>query len=411
MAVTEDAQRGGLTVEVRLAERLLAVAVERLDPADVSLRDVDAAWVTFDRIERLAANAKTVLAGRVEESGEWKVAGARSAAAHLGRLSGSGAVLARRMIENSRALPGLPGVVGAMRTGGLSAAQVEAIVPAAAADPAAEVRLIGFAGTTSVFELREECLRTKAAADPDPEAAHSKIHEHRRLATRVDAGGGWNLHGRGTVAEGARFEAALEPVIDRLFERGRVQGRKEPREAYAFDALIELADRDGSDSCADARVKRPKPRYMAILHVDLEALIRGEIDGDEKCEIPGLGPIPVRVARELLGDAILKLVITRGVDVANVVHLGRGPTAAQRIAVLWSKPKCANVACSSRFVQLDHRDPWANTHHTTLDEIDPLCLHDHYLKTHCGWLLVEGTGRRAFVPPNDPRSPRNKPPP
>jgi Domain of unknown function (DUF222) len=211
------------------------------------------------------------------------------------------------------------------------------------------------------------------------------------------------------VAEGARFEAALEPIIDRLFQRGRLQGRKEPREAYAFDALIELADRDGTGT--DGKVMRPKPRYMAIIHVDVEALIRGEVEGDEKCEIPGLGPIPVRVARELLGDAILKLVITKGVDVANVVHLGRSPTAAQRIALLWSKPKCANVACSSRFVQLDHRDPWANTHHTKLDETDPLCPHDHDLKTNHGWLLVEGSGRRAFVPPDDSRHPRNKPPP
>jgi hypothetical protein len=410
MAVTEDHQLVGMQFEVRLAERLLAVAVEHLEPADVALRDVDAVWVSFDRIERLAANAKTLLAARVEASGEWKAAGARSAAAYLGRLSGSGTVQARRMIEHSKALPRLAGVVGAMRGGVLSAVQVEAIVPAAAADPSSEDRLIGFAGTTSVFELREECLRTKAAADPDPEKTHCNIHERRRLATRVDAGGGWNLHARGTVAEGARFEAALESIIDRLFEAGRVRGHREPREAYAFDALIELAGRDGTES-EDAKAKRVTPRYLAIIHVDLEALIRGEVEGDEKCEIPGLGPIPVRVARELLGDAILKLVITKGVDVANVVHLGRGPTAAQRIAVLWSKPKCANVACSSRFVELDHRDPWANTHHTVLDEIDPLCKHDHYLKTHCGWLLVEGTGRRAFVPPTDPNHPRNRPPP
>jgi hypothetical protein len=409
VTVTENHQQlVGMELEVRLAERLLGAAVEHLDPVDVALRDVDAVWVSFDRIERLAANAKTLLAARVEASGEWKVAGARSAAAYLGRLSGSGSVQARRMIENSKALPKLAGVVGAMRSGGLSAAQVEAIVPAAAADPAAEGRLIGFAAATSVFELREECLRTKAAADPDPEHTHRSIHDRRRLATRVDAGGGWNLHARGTVAEGARFEAALEAIIDRRFEQGRVQGRREPREAYAFDALIELADRDGTESRSGAKVK---PRYLAIVHVDLEALIRGELAGDEKCEIPGLGPIPVRVARELLGDAILKLVITKGVDVANVVHLGRGPTAAQRIAVLWSKPKCANQACSSRFVELDHREPWAITRHTTLSEIDPLCKHDHDLKTNHGWLLVEGTGRRAFVPPTDPRNPRNRPPP
>jgi hypothetical protein len=129
------------------------------------------------------------------------------------------------------------------------------------------------------------------------------------------------------------------------------------------------------------------------------------------CEIAGLGPIPVSVARDLLGDAIVKLVITKGVDVMNVTHLGRSATAAQRIALLWTKPKCANAACSSRFVQLDHRKPWAETKHTKLEELDPLCPHDHDLKTNHGWLLVDGTGRRAFVAPDDPRHPRNRPPP
>ena len=52
-------------------------------------------------------------------------------------------------------------------------------------------------------------------------------------------------------------------------------------------------------------------------------------------QIAGLGPIPVSTARELLGESILKLVITKGVDVVNVVHLGRAPTAAQRVALLW----------------------------------------------------------------------------
>jgi hypothetical protein len=41
-----------------------------------------------------------------------------------------------------------------------------------------------------------------------------------------------------------------------------------------------------------------------------------------------------RTARDLLGESIVKLVITNGVDGADVTHLGRGPTAAQRIALL-----------------------------------------------------------------------------
>jgi hypothetical protein len=257
-----------------------------------------------------------------------------------------------------------------------------------------------------VTELREECLRTKAGADPDPDATHARIRENRRLKTYMDAEGAWNLRARGTAEQGAAFEAKLEPLIDELFKQARADGRKEPRAAYAFDALTMLGEREEPTTKKSAR----QPRYLGIVHVDLEALLRGWVEGDETCEIPGLGPIPVRVAREMLGDAILQLVITKGVDVMNVTHLGRGATAAQRIALLWSKPKCANAACSSRFVQIDHRDPWANTHHTVLDELDPLCPHDHDLKTNHGWSLVEGKGRRAFVGPKDPRHPRNKPP-
>jgi hypothetical protein len=93
------------------------------------------------------------------------------------------------------------------------------------------------------------------------------------------------------------------------------------------------------------------------------------------------------------------------------VHLGRGPTAAQRIALLWSSPKCSNEACSGTFTQIDHRTPWVATKQTVLAQLDPLCTHDHRLKTHHGWSLVDGVGRRAFVPPDDPRHPRHHPPP
>jgi hypothetical protein len=42
---------------------------------------------------------------------------------------------------------------------------------------------------------------------------------------------------------------------------------------------------------------------------------------------------------------MLKLVITTGVDVADVTHLGRGPTAAQRAALLWANPTCSVHGC------------------------------------------------------------------
>jgi hypothetical protein len=41
-----------------------------------------------------------------------------------------------------------------------------------------------------------------------------------------------------------------------------------------------------------------------------------------------------------------------------------------------------------------------------LEMLDRLCRYHHRLKTTKGWALVEGTGKRDFVPPEDPRHPR-----
>ncbi len=341
---------------VRASERGLASLVDALDPNDVAWSDASALFSAFDRIELLAANAKTLLAARVAASGSWKAAGARSAEEHLARVTGTTTSAARRALEASKQVSRLPAITDALRGGVLSTTQVEAIAPAAAANPSAEVHLLALAETTNVAELREECLRIRAAADCDRDATHRRIHAHRRACGHTDGEGAWNYVVRGTAVRGARFEAALEPLVNEMFARARTDGRREPREAYAFDALMALAERDDAASV----VKKPRgmnPRFLALLRVDAEALARGALEGEETCEIAGIGPVPVRVARELLGESIVKLVITKGADVANVVHLGRGPTAAQRVALLWSKPKCANVECSSTFVQIDHRVP------------------------------------------------------
>jgi hypothetical protein len=405
--VGDERVRVGLGLAaVRVARRGVASLVDGLVPSVVPFGDVTDMWEAFDGIERLAASAKTLLAARVEDAGGWKWSGARSAAEHLARLGGTTASAARRSLETSKQVLGLAAVSVALRAGVLSTVQVDAIASAAAADPSAERRLLGLAHTTSVGGLREECLRTSAVADRDRDATHGRIDAQRYVRTFTDGAGARNLQARGTAERVALIERVLEPFIDDLYVKGRAEGCRESRDAYAFDALVMLAEREQAPR---ENKRAPKPRYFGLLHVDVEPLVRGAIEGEETCEIAGVGP--VRVARELLGESVLKLVITKGVDVVNVTHLGRGPTAAQRIALLWSSPRCANVECSSAFTQIDHREPWATTKHTVLGELDPLCPHHHKLKTNRGWALVHGTGRRAFVGPNDPRHPRNKPPP
>jgi hypothetical protein len=104
--------------------------------------------------------------------------------------------------------------------------------------------------------------------------------------------------------------------------------------------------------------------------------------------------------------------VTNGEKVVGVAHLGRRPNAHQRSALEWLYPTCGAEGCNSRsFLELDHRDDWAKTHLTVFDLLDRLCDHHHDLKTRHNWALVEGRGKRAFVPPDDPRHPRHRDPP
>ena len=95
-------------------------------------------------------------------------------------------------------------------------------------------------------------------------------------------------------------------------------------------------------------------------------------------------------------------------DVVSVAHLGRRPSAYQQSALQWLYPTCAAEGCNAlTFLEFDHRVDWAKTHLTVFDLLDRLCHHHHDLKTRNGWGLVDGRGKRAFVPPDDPRHPRH----
>jgi Domain of unknown function (DUF222) len=452
----------------------LAELVTGLEPDALSGQAARGWWAELDRVERLAAAGKTLLARRVADTHRPEQRGTKTAAEELAHQGGTSTGAAKDAVHTSQRLPDQPRVDAALRRGELSAAQAAAISSATAANPAEEARLVELAGQVSLVELREECARVRAAADPNPEATNRRLHAARALHRWIDAEGFWNLHAKGSPQGGAAFNTVLDRLVDQVFRAARAEGRKESHQAYGFDALMGMADqvhqpaeaadsypaqgekgRRGSDAdssptggaekngtkqaggglstassraagepgifAAGGRTPDPNcgvranqtvnPRYLALLRVDVEALRRGHVEGGELCEIAGVGPVPVSVARTVLAEAIVKLVITDGVDVLNVTHLGRGPTAAQKAALLWTNPTCSVLGCPRTRLEFDHREPWAETHHTRLDELDGLCAFHHDLKTRLGFALVPGSGKRAFVAPDDPRHPAYRKPP
>jgi hypothetical protein len=389
--------------QLQRREGELADFCAALDPTALPLNVVPQVYEALARMERLVAGAKLRLAARVEASNHWRSTGHRTAADWLAHTAGSTAAAAYSELAASARLGRLPATDDALRRGGLSVAQAAAVTDAAAADPSAESRLLAAAERSSVRALRDECARTKAAADPDVDARYQRIRRERLVRTYTDAHGAWNLHARGPADAGAQITAALQAAADALFRQAYAEGRQEPHGAYQFDALVGL--------CGGRGGGRHSYKYRAVLRVDTEALARGATENDERCEITGVGPIPVRVARDLLGHAVVDLVITRGRDVATVVHLGRGPSAAQKVALMWMQPTCSRQGCEQLWThtEVDHRRPWSETHQTVLGELDRLCRHDHRLKTNHGWALVTGTGTRPMVPPGHPDHPGSAP--
>jgi hypothetical protein len=221
------------------------------------LCEVTDLWAALDTIERRAASTKLLLARRVEEAGRWKRDGHRGAAEQLAAIGGTSVTAARNQLETSKRVRQLPATRDALRAGRLSGAKAEAIAAAAEVAPEAEADLLEGAEDAPLADIKERCLRARAK---DRDAAHARIRKARALKEFIDAEGGWNVVVRGPVEAGAAFRAAHRPIVEELFNAARAEGRREPYEAYAFDAFIELARR------ATTRRPRTPRRSSRVQH-------------------------------------------------------------------------------------------------------------------------------------------------
>jgi hypothetical protein len=142
---------------------------------------------------------------------------------------------------------------------------------------------------------------------------------------------------------------------------------------------------------------------MVIVRIDHAALVRGWREADECCEIDGVGPVPVATVRAMMTDAFVASVITDGIDIRAVAHLGRTVTAAQRTALVARDQQCVVPGCHARDdLEIDHVQGWAATRVTTLDSLARLCHHHHALKTYEGWRLEGRPGNWSWHPPTNP---------
>ena len=403
---------------IELLERTQDVC-RRLEPGNVPLHVAPQVFDALASVERLVSGAVLRMAGRYEEAGAWKRNGSKSAEDDIARKTGTPTGAARRKLSTSKRLRTQQRTDEAIRNGDLSIEQANEVSAGADASPEDEADLLDTARRHRLPELRKRAADARARADRDREARRRRQQALRGVRRWTDDDGMGNLLLRLAPEEMAEVDAALKPRIDRAFADARDAGRFEPVERYAADVVRDLLLGGGSGSAAPRRSQAVRPERKVIALIDLTALNRGSVEGDEMCEIAGVGPVSVSAIRELLSDAFLAVVIKDGVDIQHVTHLGRQVTATQRTALEARSGGACEVCGSRHLLDSDHNEGWTLTHDTRLDDLSWLCWHCHGAKTRhdlrvagpvgARWFVDRTSGERWHPPPDDRRAPR--PPP
>jgi hypothetical protein len=157
--------------------------------------------------------------------------------------------------------------------------------------------------------------------------------------------------------------------------------------------------------------KRYRERRELIGIVDLADWRHRFDEPGPTCEIPGVGIIPMHVACEVFGDALLTVAVREGVDVVSVIHSGRIANRAQETAIFVQQHgTCVTLDCGNGICEIDHVVDYAQTHETTLPKLRGLCgpCHDRKKRGHryrvnddgtITWIRPDGTEIGARPPP------------
>jgi hypothetical protein len=353
-------------------------------PVDELTNEDAAEWVRFfTQLERLASYGTAICAGRVAETGHPK--GATTPVSQwLAEERGESAARSRTILKTAARLKELSATREAFRSGALSASQATKVARAAALDPSAEESLLETAYRGSVPALHGQVQRiVDEAARPkdDAEAAAraKRANLRRYLHFWRDSDGGCRFSGRLAEEEGELFRRTIED------ESRRMLSIAAPRARLA-DALGQIV--------GERRHARRRTQSAAIVRVDVKALRRGHARDGEICEVPGVGPIDAKTALELLGETMAYLLITDGVDVKALCHLGDGLPLAMEIALEERDSACVVPDCGEwQYLSLLRwRTDQPPGSPVTLADFCRLCRHHRYYVDRFGFRLRGGPG-------------------
>jgi hypothetical protein len=405
-----------------------AAACVALEPEDLLASDAGRLIELSGAFDRQAAGLRALALDRVLESGVWKDEGHRSPQRYVAAKLGITVGEASRIVATAERLRSQPKTREAMRKGELSDDEADAVTGANDAEPDREDEHLdaatggghrgglgpgpgagagagagpggGGGRRKSVAELRRERERAKARADRDARDREQRLHRERTACKGVTDEGGWNFSAKTTKTTGHRIDAALSVAMDEIKAERRAGGLEPLTYGQLLaDAFERVADKSlgaiapgGPKNAAMGSVMR------GMLVCDISGLRNRCLAGDEVCEIAGFGPVSLPAAQDMLGSAVLAIVLKDGKDVVNVTHLGDF-TDTQRDAI-WARAGgvCEIPGCGSTWgLEIDHDWERQDGGPSNIANGSLKCRTDHIDKTHGTNRLVGPPGRRAWI--------------
>ena len=127
--------------------------------------------------------------------------------------------------------------------------------------------------------------------------------------------------------------------------------------------------------------------------------------GRARCDLAGVGPIPVETARRLLCDSVIGRVVASPSEVLEVGRWVQFPTAAQQRAVKARDEHCVWPDCArpARWCDVHHVLPVRQGGRTEVASLVLLCRRHHTAVHELGWTISRRTdGTIEAKPPRTP---------
>ena len=219
--------------------------------------------------------------------------------------------------------------------------------------------------------IRRSCIQA------DPEQAAKRYEDavsERRTVSEANETGTANLLGLDLAPEKV---AAVTNRINRLARSLKTKTEVRTMDQLRADVFLDLllgADTAGKGGIVD-------------IHVDLQTL--AELS-QSPGELAGYGPVIADIARQTTAKqkkGEWRYTITHGGQVVDSGTTRRRPTTSQRRRAQTNNPTCIFPGCRmpSTSCDLDHTKPWSEGGPTTVDNLPPVCRHDHVTRHKAHW--------------------------